>query len=79
MKMDTTLFQNMDRTAAPNSTFAIDGVSFSAGNFVVAESTVFRINICGKIPAFAKRPTFMLDTKKTLLTLIEYHKTKGQC
>ena len=40
------------RTA--NSTFAIGGVSCSADSFVVAESFVLRINICGKNPAHRK-------------------------
>jgi hypothetical protein len=35
---------------AHNSTFAIGGVSFSADSFVVAESSVLRINICGANP-----------------------------
>jgi hypothetical protein len=39
---------------APNSTFAIGGVSCSADSFVVAESSVLRINICGKNPAHRK-------------------------
>ncbi|MDP2175248.1 MAG: hypothetical protein Q8K70_04985 [Bacteroidota bacterium] len=37
-----------ERTTAANSTFAIGGVSFSAESFVVAESSVLRINICGE-------------------------------
>jgi len=39
---------------AANSTFAIGGVSCSADSFVVAESFVLRINICGKKPAHRK-------------------------
>ena len=42
------------RTPAGNSTFAIGGVSCSADSFVVAESSVLRINICGKKPAHRK-------------------------
>lgn len=42
------------RNAAYNSTFVIGGVSFSADSFVVAESSVLRINICGKKPAHPK-------------------------
>ncbi len=38
----------------PNSTFAIGGVSCSADSFVVTESFVYRINICGKNPAHRK-------------------------
>jgi len=37
-----------------NSTFAIGGVSCSADSFVVAESSVLRINICGKNPTHRK-------------------------
>jgi hypothetical protein len=37
-----------------NSTFAIGGVSCSADTFVVAESSVLRINFCGKKPAHRK-------------------------
>jgi hypothetical protein len=44
----------MKRKAAYNSTFAIGGVSCSADSFVVAESFVLRINICGKKPAHRK-------------------------
>ena len=40
--------------AAHNSTFAIGVVSCSADSFVVAESSVLRINICGKNPAHRK-------------------------
>jgi hypothetical protein len=40
------------RTA--NSTFAIGGVSCSAGSFVVAESLVPRMNICAENPAHRK-------------------------
>ncbi len=39
---------------AGNSTFAIGGVSYFADGFVVAESLVLRINICGKKPAHRK-------------------------
>ena len=39
---------------AYNSTFAIGGVSCSTDTFVVAESLVLRINICGKKPAHRK-------------------------
>lgn len=44
----------MTRTAAPNSTFAIGGVSRSADSFVVAESSVLRINFCAEKPAHSK-------------------------
>lgn len=39
---------------ACNSTFAIGGVSCSSDSFVVAESFVLRINICGENPAHRK-------------------------
>jgi hypothetical protein len=42
-----------EKTAA-NSTFAIGGVSCSADSFVVAESSVLRINICAEKPAHRK-------------------------
>ena len=43
-----------DIKAADNSRFAIGGVSCSADNFVVKESSVLRINICGEKPAHRK-------------------------
>jgi hypothetical protein len=43
-----------DRRTADNSTFAIGGVSCSADSFVVTESSVLRINICGESPAHRK-------------------------
>jgi len=43
-----------ERTPAYNSTFAICGVSCSADSFVVAESSVLRMNISGKNPAHRK-------------------------
>ena len=39
-----------EKTTA-NSRFAIGGVSCSADNFVVAKSSVLRINFCAKKPA----------------------------
>lgn len=39
---------------AANSTFAIGGVLCSEDGFAVAESSVLRINICGKKPAHRK-------------------------
>ena len=42
------------RKTAYNSTFAIGGVSCSADTFVVAESSVLRINICAEKPAHRK-------------------------
>jgi hypothetical protein len=49
-----TLELRTNKSTAGNSTFAIGGVSFSADSFVVAESSVLRINICGKNPAHRK-------------------------
>jgi len=40
-----------DRRAADNSTLAIGGVSSPLDSFVVAESSVLRMNICAKKPA----------------------------
>jgi len=37
-----------DRTPAGNSTYPKGGVSFFADTFVVNQSLVLRINICGK-------------------------------
>jgi len=42
------------RRASDNSTFAIGGVPSPLDSFVVAESSVLRINICGKNPAHRK-------------------------
>ena len=47
-------FNNDIKARTANSTFAIGGVSCSADSFVVAESSVLRINICGKNPAHRK-------------------------
>jgi hypothetical protein len=43
-----------ERKPTHNSTFAIDGVSFSADSFVVTESSVLRMNICVEKPAHRK-------------------------
>jgi hypothetical protein len=43
-----------NRKADGNGTFAIGVVSCSADSFVVAESSVLRINICVKKPAHRK-------------------------
>jgi hypothetical protein len=43
-----------DKKATHNSTFAIGGVSSSVDTFVVKESSVLRINICGEKPAHRK-------------------------
>jgi hypothetical protein len=42
------------RSTGGNSTFAIGGVSCSADSFVVAESSVLRMNICAEKPAHRK-------------------------
>ncbi len=44
----------MTNLATANSTFAIGGVSCSADSFVVAVSSVLRINLCAKMPAHRK-------------------------
>jgi len=46
--------QMTDRKPAGNSTFAIGGVSCSADSFVVAESSVLRMNICAEKPTHRK-------------------------
>ncbi len=46
---------------APNSTFAIGGVSCSKDSFAVAESFVLRINICGENPAHRKSANHPLN------------------
>ncbi len=52
-KLDTADLRQ-ERRAAHNKGFAIGGVSCSADSFVVAESSVRRMNICGKNPAHRK-------------------------
>lgn len=44
----------MTKSTGTNSTFAIGRVSYFADSFVVAESFVFRINICAEKPAHCK-------------------------
>lgn len=48
------LFMKKNKSTGHNSTFAIGGISYSADSFVVAESSVLRINICGENPAHRK-------------------------
>ena len=45
---------SMTKSTGHNSTFAIGGVSCSADSFVVAESSVLRMNICAENPAHRK-------------------------
>jgi hypothetical protein len=52
-KLDTTALRPK-RATSGNSTFAIGGVSCSADSFVVKESSVLRMNICGKKLAHRK-------------------------
>jgi hypothetical protein len=55
--------------AAANSTLAIGGVSSPFDSFVVAESTVLRINFCGENPAHrqsAKRYKQLLDPVRAM-------------
>jgi hypothetical protein len=42
------------KSTTANRTFAISGVSLSVDSFVVAESSVLRINICAEKPAHRK-------------------------
>jgi hypothetical protein len=62
--------QKKARTA--NRTFAIGGVSYSADSFVVAESSILRINICADKPAHRKSAnhyaSFFGDTANSKLT-----------
>jgi hypothetical protein len=51
---DNGLQARRTETPAPNSTFAIGGVSCSAASLVVAESFVLRIKFSGKNPAHRK-------------------------
>ena len=44
----TTFNQAGQEGQTPNSGLAIVAVSFSAGTFVVTESSVLRINLCGE-------------------------------
>ncbi len=47
----------MQNENSHNSTFAIGGVSCSAGCFLVTESSVLRINICSEKPAHGEADT----------------------
>jgi hypothetical protein len=58
-----------EKTAAGNSTFAKGGVSCSADSFVVAESSVLRINICSKKPAHRKSANRYRQSLGIVLTL----------
>ena len=48
-----------------NSTFAIGGVTCFYDTFVVTESSVLRMNICGKNPAHRKSAKRYLQAWKT--------------
>ena len=52
--LDRIFYNELKEKPGHNSTFAIGGVSCSADSFVVAESSVLRISICGKKPAHRK-------------------------
>ena len=56
--------KSVDIITVPNSTFAIGGVSCSSDTFVVAESSVLRINICAEKPAHRKSAKRYQDTSK---------------
>ncbi|GIV30343.1 MAG: hypothetical protein KatS3mg028_1409 [Bacteroidia bacterium] len=46
--------EHKPNSPAGNSTFAIGGVLCSAESFVVAESSILRMNICAEKPAHRK-------------------------
>ena len=48
MRQYLDIFPAPEKTRTHNSTFAIRGVSCSEDSFMVAESLVLRINICGE-------------------------------
>jgi hypothetical protein len=62
----------LTKKAAHNSTFAIGGVSCSADSFVVAESFVFRINICAEKPAHRKSAKRYGQVKKNDTIKLKY-------
>jgi len=64
MNKNLTETLSWDRSPAANSTFAIGGVSCSADSFVVVESFVPRINICGEKPAHRKSAKRCVACKK---------------
>ena len=55
---------------AANSTFAIGGVSCSADSFVVMESFVLRINICGRRPAHRKSANRYVQAALNIQTIM---------
>ncbi len=59
--------QHGRRSPAGNSTFAIGGVSCSADSSVVAESSVFRINICAENPAHRKSANRCVSFKNEII------------
>lgn len=61
---------NLTGAHAGNSRFAIGGVSFSADSFVVTESTVFRMNICGEKPAHCKSVNATCNHVNRLLNIL---------
>lgn len=66
----TNLHLTTERKAAYNSTFAIGGASCSADSFVIAESAVLRMNICGEKPAhrqYAARYLQPLPSNRTTI------------
>lgn len=52
--METLVKTDNGRRAVYNSTFAIDGATFSADSFVVTGSPVLRMNIWAENPAHRK-------------------------
>jgi hypothetical protein len=53
------------KNTSGNSTFAIDGISCSAGSFVVTECAVLRINFCAEKPAHRKSANRLWASIKT--------------
>jgi len=70
-RIEMNMKTSVDRKArTANSTFAIGGVSCSADSFVVAESSVLRMNICGKKPAHRKSANRQVVKKLTLFNYL---------
>ncbi len=65
---------DIEIATAYNSTFAIDGVSYSVDSFVVIVSSVLRINICVKKPAHRKSAK-----RYPLFSTVIPHEASAQC
>jgi len=64
------LLRMKDRITGGNRRLAKLAVQCSADTFVVNQSLVLRINICGKNATFAKRQTVMPNAMTTTKTLV---------